>query len=204
MKKNLMRFMPALIGLAPSLLIVAGCQQPALAPAGSTAPAQTATAQSTVERGKYLVSVGGCNDCHTPKMLRPNGPEPDMTRELSGNPATEKLAAVPHGIIAPDKYLTITNNHLGAWVGPWGVSFAMNLTPDKETGLGSWTPEMFVNALRTGKHQGTGRPILPPMPWNWYKHMTDEDLKAVFAYLQSLPPIKNPVPEPLPPDRIPQ
>ena len=137
-------------------------------------------------------------------MMGPNGLEPDMSRTLSGNPSTEKLAKVPAGLIAPDKYLTITNNHLGAWVGPWGVSFAMNLTPDKTTGLGSWTEEMFVNALRTGKHQGTGRPILPPMPWNWYRNMTDEDLKAMFAYLQSLPPINNPIPDPLPPDKIPR
>jgi hypothetical protein len=133
-----------------------------------------------------------------------NGPEADMTRELSGNPSTAAVAAVPDGLLVPGKWLTITNDHLGAWAGPWGVSFAMNLTPDKETGLGSWTPEMFVNALRTGKHQGTGRPILPPMPWNWYRNMTDDDLKAVFAYLNSLPPIKNPIPEPLTPDKIPR
>jgi hypothetical protein len=127
-----------------------------------------------------------------------------MTRELSGNPSTEKVAPVPATLIGEGKWLTVANNHLGAWAGPWGVSFAMNLTPDKETGLGSWTPEMFTNALRTGKHQGTGRPILPPMPWNWYRNMTDDDLKAVFAYLQSLPPIKNPIPDPLPPDKIPR
>src|SRR5262245_52961533 len=190
-------------GFATGLLLLAGCQ-PAAAPTSSTTPAQTTSAQLPVERGKYLVTVGGCNDCHTPKKLGPAGPEADMTRELSGNPATEKVAAVPAGLIAPDKWLTITNNHLGAWAGPWGVSFAMNLTPDKETGLGSWTQEMFVNALRTGKHQGTGRPILPPMPWNWYRNMTDDDLKAVFAYLQSLPPIKNAIPDPLPPEKIPR
>ncbi len=191
-------------GFIPVLLLVAGCQQPAPPQSAATTPAPAAKpAQSPVERGKYLTTVGGCNDCHTPKKLGPNGPEADMTRELSGNPSTEKLAPVPVGIIAPDKYLTVVNNHLGAWVGPWGVSFAMNLTPDKTTGLGSWTEEMFVTALRTGKHQGTGRPILPPMPWNWYRNMTDEDLKSIFAYLQSLPPINNPIPDPLPPDKIP-
>ena len=198
-----MRFMRALVGLAPGLLLAA-CQQPAPAPTQSTTPAQTASAPSPVERGKYLVTVGGCNDCHTPKKMGANGPEPDMTRELSGNPAGEKLAPIPAGLIAPDKYLTVVNNHLTAWVGPWGVSFAMNLTPDKDTGIGSWTQEMFVNALRTGKHQGTGRPILPPMPWNWYRNMTDDDLKGVFAYLQSLPPVKNAIPDPLPPDKIPR
>jgi len=199
-----MRFMRALGGLATSVLLAAGCQQPASTPTETKATAPTTPTQSPVERGKYLTTVGGCNDCHTPKNVGPNGPEADMKRELSGHPSTEKLAGVPNGIIAPDKYLTVVNNHLTAWVGPWGVSFAMNLTPDKETGLGSWTEKMFIDALRNGKHQGTGRPILPPMPWIWYRYMTDDDLKAVFAYLQSLPPIKNPIPEPLPPDRIPR
>jgi len=201
-----MQFTRRLVGPALFLLLIAGCQQPAppSTPAQTAATPASAAKQSPVERGKYMVTVGGCNDCHTPKKLGPNGPEPDMTRELSGNPSTEKLAPVPAGLIAPDKYLTVVNNHLGAWVGPWGVSFAMNLTPDKSTGLGSWTEEMFVNALRIGKHQGTGRPILPPMPWNWYRNMTDEDLKGIFAYLQSLPPINNPIPDPLPPDKIPR
>ena len=108
-----------------------------------------------------------------------------MTRELSGNPSTEKVNPVPAKLGLGEKWLTVANNHLGAWAGPWGVSFAMNLTPDKETGLGSWTPEMFMNALKTGKHQGTGRPILPPMPWVWYRSMTDDDLKAMFAYLRT-------------------
>ena len=202
-----MQLMRALVGPALLLLLITGCQPPA--PQSTTSqtaapPPVAAPKQSPVERGKYMVTVGGCNDCHTPKKLGPNGPEPDMTKELSGNPSTEKLAPVPAGLIAPGKYLTVVNNHLGAWVGPWGVSFAMNLTPDKTTGLGSWTEEMFVNALRSGKHQGTGRPILPPMPWNWYRNMTDEDLKGIFAYLQSLPPINNPIPDPLPPDKIPR
>src|SRR6185436_9200532 len=97
------------------LLIMTGCQQPGPAPTQTTTPAQTAPAQSPVERGKYLTLVGGCNDCHTPKKLGPNGPEADMSRELSGNPATEKVAAVPNGLIAEGKWLTIANNHLGAW-----------------------------------------------------------------------------------------
>jgi mono/diheme cytochrome c family protein len=183
--------------LLAALTLAAGCSN-------NTAPTETKAAQSPVERGKYLVTIGGCNDCHTPKTPGPNGPDFDMSRQLSGNPSTEKLAPVPEGLIAPDKYLTVVNNHLGAWVGPWGVSFAMNLTPDKATGLGSWTEDMFIKALRTGKHQGAGRPILPPMPWNWYRNMTDDDLKAVFAYLQSLPPINNPIPDPVPPDKIPR
>src|ERR1051326_4098238 len=200
-----MRLMPGAAWLVPALVLLAACgNNPTPASSETKGNSAQIPAQSAVERGKYLVTVGGCNDCHTPKVLGASGPEPDMTRQLSGNPSTEKLAPVPAGLIAPDKYLTVVNNHLGAWVGPWGVSFAMNLTPDKATGLGSWTEDMFVKAIRTGKHQGAGRPILPPMPWNWYRNMTDDDLKAVFAYLQSLPPINNPIPDPLPPDKIPR
>ncbi|HEY0875391.1 MAG TPA: hypothetical protein VGD94_18085, partial [Vicinamibacterales bacterium] len=91
---------------------------------------------------------------------------------------------------------TATNT---AFAGPWGVSFTANLTPDKDTGLGSWTEEMFLMALRSGRHEGKGRPILPPMPWRFVGSLSDEDLKAVFAYLQSLPPIRNRVPAPIDP-----
>ncbi len=161
--------------------------------------AQSAPAQSPVERGKYLTTVGGCNDCHTPKKFGPNGPEPDMSKELSGHPVGDKFERASPALIEKNKWGTVTNAHLTAWNGPWGVSFAMNLTPDKTTGLGSWTQEMFISAIRSGKHQGTGRAILPPMPWYWYRNMTDEDLKAVFAYLQSLPPVNNAIPDPLPP-----
>src|ERR1700757_3735393 len=133
-----MRFMRGFVGLIPMVALVAGCANNA-PPADSktaAAPAAAAPAQSPVERGKYLTLVGGCNDCHTPKKLGPNGPEADMTREVSGNPAANKVAAVPKGLIAPDKWGTVANNDLGAWAGPWGVSFAMNLTSDKATGLG--------------------------------------------------------------------
>lgn len=93
----------------------------------------------------------------------------------------------------------LTTNDNTTWAGPWGVSFAANLTPDKETGLGYWKAETFIAALRTGKHQGTGRNILPPMPWPGIGQMTDTDLEAVFAYLKTLKPIKNAVPVPLSP-----
>jgi hypothetical protein len=130
------------------------------------------------------------------------GPEPDKRRLLSGYPVDAKLPLVPSGIIGPDKWGAIATNDLTAWAGPWGVSFAANLTPDA-TGLGSWTPETFIQAMRTGKHAGVGRPILPPMPWMELAKMTDEDLRALFAYLQSLPPISNAVPAPVPPAAVP-
>ncbi len=97
--------------------------------------------------------------------------------------------------------LAIFGPMLTVAAGPWGVSFATNLTPDKDTGMGEWTEEAFIQAIRTGKHQGqpNGRNILPPMPWPAFNHATDEDLKAIWAYLRSIPPIKNKVPEPVPP-----
>lgn len=151
-----------------------------------------------IERGAYLVNVGGCNDCHSPKVLTDAGPVPDKTRLLSGHRANAKLPAIPAGVIGGDQWGAITNTELTAWAGPWGVSFAANLTPDA-TGLASWTPENFIQAMRTGKHAGVGRAILPPMPWFDYAKMSDADLRAVFAYLKSLPPISNAVPAPVPP-----
>lgn len=160
-------------------------------------PPQTGAA-APIERGQYLVSINGCGDCHSPKTFTATGPEPDASRLLSGHPADSVLPPVPSGVIGPDRWGAITSNDFTAWAGPWGVSFAANLTPDA-TGLGGWTPEMFIQAMRTGKHAGAGRPILPPMPWNLVGLMTDDDLRAVFAYLQSLPPVANVVPVPVPP-----
>lgn len=151
-----------------------------------------------VERGAYLAIVGGCNDCHSPKVFTAAGPAPDTSRLLSGHPVDAALPPTPVGAVGPDQWGAITTHDLTAWVGPWGVSFTANLTPDV-TGLGNWTPEDFIQTMRTGKHLGTGRPLLPPMPWFNYGRMTDEDLRAVFAYLKSLPPISNAVPAPIPP-----
>jgi hypothetical protein len=118
-----------------------------------------------IARGKYLVNLIGCNHCHSPKVMTPKGPMVDETRPLSGSPSVMPVALPPDGMLAPDKWGVATTMDLTAWAGPWGVSFAKNLTPDKETGLGSWTEAIFIKALRTGKDMGEGRPILPPMPW---------------------------------------
>ena len=145
-------------------------------------------------RGKYLVTILGCGDCHTPLMMGPNGPETDMSRWLSGHPETPKLPPPPTlDPAAPWNWAGAAT--LTAFAGPWGVTFATNLTPDSLTGMGIWTEEMFVRALREGKHMATSRPIQPPMPWLWYRQMTDEDLKAVYAYLRTIPPLRNQVPD---------
>jgi mono/diheme cytochrome c family protein len=151
---------------------------------------------SPVERGRYLVSTSGCHDCHTPWHLGPNGPAPDMTRALSGHPSSFELAPLPPPNAGWPMSSAPTNT---AWCGPWGVSFTANLTPDQATGLGSWTADEFMAAIRTGRHQGRGRKILPPMPAPVYAQMNDADLQAIFAYLRTIPAISNKVPEPLAP-----
>ena len=153
-------------------------------------------ADDKLARGKYLVTTSGCNDCHTPWKMGANGPEPDMSRMLSGHPQDMKLPPAPKPVGPWIVSAAATNT---AWSGPWGVSYTANLTPDRETGLGKWTQRNFTETIRTGRHMGRGRVILPPMPIPMYKHFTDADLEAIFAYLQSIPAIANRVPDPLPP-----
>jgi cytochrome c553 len=151
-----------------------------------------------IERGKYLVNLGGCNDCHTPKLMTEKGPVPDTKRLLSGFPSSEKAPAVPAGVIGPASWGGLFTNDLTGWAGPWGVSFASNITPDKETGIGAWTEATFIKTLRTGTTPG-GRRILPPMPWEAFREVSDADMKAIYAHLVSLPPVRNMVPAPVPP-----
>jgi hypothetical protein len=159
------------------------------------------TQEEMIALGKYIVHTSGCDDCHTPKIFTENGPVFDTTRRFSGYPADEVLPAIDMNMIGPDKW-SATEKHLGAWVGPWGISFASNLTPDNATGLGAVTEEMFIKTLREGKLKGVGRPLLPPMPWHVYGQKTDQDLKAIYAYLQSIKPINNMVPQPVSPDKV--
>ena len=158
---------------------------------------QKSAGPTPAQRGAYLVGAMGCNDCHTPWKLGPKGPEPDMLRELSGHPADLVMPPAPKPSGPWTSSSAVTNT---AFAGAWGTSFTANLTPDAETGLGKWTAETFIAALRTGRHEGKGRPILPPMPWPMIRTLTDEDLRAVFAYLQSIPPIRNRVPAPVDPE----
>jgi mono/diheme cytochrome c family protein len=139
----------------------------------------------------------GCNDCHTPLKMGPRGPEPDMSRALTGHPAD--LVMPPPPALPPGPWMTVAAATNTAFAGPWGVSFTANLTPDADTGLGKWTEEMFVATMRTGRHQGKGRPVLPPMPFQMLGALNDQDISDLFAYLQSLAPVKNRVPAPIEP-----
>jgi mono/diheme cytochrome c family protein len=165
--------------------------------APATVLAQDTASSAQVKRGEYLVTIGLCHDCHTPLVQGPDGPAPDMKRALSGHPQEIVIKAPA---IVPEPWTGAMSPTLTAWSGPWGVSFTANLTPDPETGvLRDFTEQQFIQTLRTGRHQGQGRQILPPMPWPLIGRMTDDDLKAVFAYLRQIPAVKNKVPDPIPP-----
>lgn len=187
-----------IIGIAFVALAIAGGLDVVLnlSAGNSEAVIKNDSSKIRVERGRYLVNFGGCNDCHTPKKMTERGPVDDESHRLSGHPAEAKLPPPP--VLANTPWFASTAG-LTAWSGPWGVTYATNLTPDENTGIGIWTEEMFVKAMRTGKHMGDGRPILPPMPWEGIAKLTDDDLKSVFAYLRSLPPISNRVPDPIAP-----
>jgi mono/diheme cytochrome c family protein len=174
-------------------LLVAG----SYAVASHADDAAAGTAAEKLARGKYLVTVAGCNDCHTPWKAGPQGPEPDMSRMLSGHP--ESMALPPAPALPAGPWVVSVAATNTAWSGPWGVSYTANLTPDRETGLGKWTLRNFVETIRTGRHMGRGRPILPPMPIPMYKNFTDADLEAIYSYLRTIPAVTNRVPEPLPP-----
>jgi cytochrome c553 len=184
----------AISTMATVLLVF--CNQPVKKEAALVA-GESISHDSLVKRGAYMVSIMGCNDCHSPKIMGPQGPYPDPDRLLSGHPAgmpTAKFDTVTA------KNWILFNGMLTSAVGPWGISFAANITSDS-TGIGAWTEEQFFKAIREGKYKGLdgGRMLLPPMPWQEIAKTSDDDLKAIFAYLKSTKPVKNVVPEPVMP-----
>ncbi|HMU44818.1 MAG TPA: c-type cytochrome [Chitinophagaceae bacterium] len=157
--------------------------------------------EELIQRGSYLVTVGGCDDCHSPKIMGPNGPEIDMERRLSGFPSSRPIPTYNSELIK--KGMIQFNEDLTSSAGPWGVSFSANLTSDP-TGASSWPLENFKYALRHGKLKGLkeSRDLLPPMPWFNFAKMTDEDLEAVYTYLKTIKPVQNIVPGPKSPDEV--
>jgi hypothetical protein len=156
------------------------------------------TTMDTVKRGEYLVTIMGCHDCHSPKIVTPQGATLIADRLLSGYQA-DKPAARPTGSCVKDGWALITMD-LTTAAGPWGQSFSANLTSD-QTGIGNWTFENFTRAVKEGKFKGLegSRMLLPPMPWQNFAIIEDADLQAIYAYLQSTKPISNVVPAPIPP-----
>jgi hypothetical protein len=154
--------------------------------------------ESQVKWGQHLVTVSGCQDCHSPKKMTAMGPEIDSSVMLAGY-----MGGVPDKEVnrkdLQSKGLAVTRD-LTSWIGPWGISYAANLTSDS-TGIGNWKEEQFMMALREGKYKGlsNSRPLLPPMPWQMYRNFTDDEIKAIFAFLKTTKPIRNIVPGPTPP-----
>lgn len=165
-------------------LIGAGVVVTAAVAFGGSVGAQQAPGTSTqVERGRYLVGITGCHDCHSPKV---QGMTPDMSRALSGRPATTPVPSATDGEVHASLDLT-------AWTGPWGQTVASNLTPDPATGIGTrYTEASFLQTMRTGM-KPNGTPVMPPMPSEVYQNMTDEDLRAIYAYLRTVKPMRNAV-----------
>jgi len=203
-KVSMVASIAAFIGV---ICITTSCQQPA----ADTKPEAMALTDKSVDSstmyggyasaakwGEHLVTISGCHDCHTPKKFGPKGMEFDMSKALSGHPAELPVPDVNRK--ETEKKGLATSNDFTVWVGPWGVSFAANLTPDP-TGTGAWKEEQFLYAIRNGVFKGLqgSRPLLPPMPWQNFANMTDDELKAIFAYLRTVPPISNVVPAALPP-----
>jgi hypothetical protein len=150
---------------------------------------------SLIKRGSYLVNAMGCDDCHSPKKFGPKGMEFDMEHRFGGHLAGTKLGKANTSVMK-DGYMLFSLDLTSA-VGPWGQSYAANISSDP-TGIGNWTEEQFFRAIREGKSKGLkeSRPLLPPMPWFVYKNLNDTDIKSIFAYLKSTKPVENRVPGP--------
>jgi hypothetical protein len=188
-----MKKIPALVTTAVlSTALLVFCNQPEKEQHIAAASTETMSPDSLVKRGAYLVKMMGCNDCHSPKIMSPQGPVPDPERLLSGHPANIPVAKFDTGTA---KSWILFNGMLTNYVGPWGISFSANITSDS-TGIGTWTEQQFFKAIREGKYLGLDntRPLLPPMPWTEYRNASDDDLKAIFAFLKSTKPVKNIVP----------
>ena len=171
-----------------------------LTPKNTTAEEATGQ-EDIVKQGKHLVEIMGCNDCHSPKKVGPKGPEIIEELLLSGYPSDRPVVTFDSKLIKEGFAMFYPD--LTAAAGPWGISFAANLTPD-ETGIGNWSEEQFKKALTEGKLKGLdgSRTLLPPMPWVNYISLTDEEIHAVFTYLKSIKPVKNIVPNPISPDKM--
>lgn len=196
-------YSPFVTGLAFTAIFFTGCSEEK--PAGPAVESTTAAEkrnfggyETQSQWGEHLVTIGGCNDCHTPKKMTSMGPVDDSTLLLSGHP--EKLPAPDVDRKQMESKGLVVTADFTAWIGPWGISYSANLTPD-ETGTGNWKEDQFLYAIKNSVSKGVAgsRPLLPPMSMMPVKHMTDEELKAIFAYLKTVKPIKNNSVQPTPP-----
>lgn len=190
-------------GLAFTTIFFTGCSEnkpaePVVAPTTASEKPHFGGYENQIQWGEHLVTIGGCNDCHTPKKMTPMGPVDDSTLLLSGHP--EKLPAPDVDRKQMESKGLVVTADFTAWIGPWGISYSANLTPD-ETGIGNWKEDQFLYAIKNSVSKGFvgSRPLMPPMSMMPVKHMTDEELKAIFAYLKTVKSIKNNSVQPTPP-----
>lgn len=150
------------------------------------------------KRGEYLVKQSNCSYCHTPTVESNGEIIPDSSRMFSGHPEDAPMPDIPDVDIDSEEWIeflsTLDNT---VWAGDWGITFSANITPDRETGIGKWDRNTFIQTMRQGKHKGIGRNIQPPMPWKDYSKLSDDDLSSIFEYLQTLKPINNKVSKPI-------
>lgn len=179
--------------------IVLGSCNPSAEQHAETKPVVNNT-EAQISRGAYLVGIIGCGDCHSPKVFTEFGPSQDPARALSGHPAELPLGPVDKAALSN---WALFGMHNTVAVGPWGASFAANITSDA-TGIGGWSYDQFRTAMTKGKYKGleNARNLLPPMPWPNYAQLSEEDLQAIFAYLKSTPPVRNVVPAAIGPDQL--
>jgi cytochrome c553 len=169
-------------------LTVSCKKQRAKAPAGYT--------QQQIETGKALVEQWKCNFCHSPEIAGTEGPMPDPARLLSGHPQGEAIPDMSDMIITSPEYMEFLDNlDTTVWATDNRIVFSSNLTPDNETGIGTWNETTFIETIRQGQHAGLGRRLKYPMPWQELAELDDAQLVAIFAYLSSVKPVSNKVPE---------
>lgn len=190
-----------LLGAMVYVLYISACSNNNRAKVAEPVQASVTSSEDIVMRGKYLVTTMGCNDCHSPKKMGKNGPEIIPELMLSGYPANRPIVTFEDKLLKSGFAMFYPD--LTAAAGPWGVSFAGNLTPD-ETGIGNWTEAQFKKALTQGRFKGLEgtRMLLPPMPWSNFTSLNDADLHAIFMYLKSIKPVRNVVPSPISPDKM--
>jgi hypothetical protein len=167
--------------LTAAIVLPIAAQQPPATPYPPAKPERMAAA-GTAARGAQLVMLGGCHDCHTPKH---QDGSIDFSKSFMGHPANAPLPPQVVGGASANMLLT-------AWRGPWGITLARNLTPDKETGIGTWTLADFKRTIRTGVNP-KGEVLRPPMPIPNLQSLPDADLEAIYRHLSTIKPIHNAV-----------
>ncbi|MBK8089109.1 MAG: c-type cytochrome [Chitinophagaceae bacterium] len=152
------------------------------------------SAEDNLKEGERLVAALDCEICHSPKRMGPKGPEVIPEFRFGGHQAGTQLPPIEEKALKSGWVLFAPD--FTSFVGPWGQSYSGNISSDS-TGIGMWTEDQFKKVIREGKFKGLDntRPILPPMPWEAYKNLTDDEISKVFAFLKTTKPVKNVVPQ---------